>query len=144
MAKKFFPDEWEKISAEEMIRARARLSGFIESIPEKDKAIRDVSIKRWKTWCLLEPDGCIFRLMGEGIILLQRIYLTKNLLKGWLFLVGSAWWVKGEFTPENVSHWNFVKGMIIPSRFRLMSEGRFYSREIVSQKFVCVLRNDYS
>jgi hypothetical protein len=34
-----------------MIRARARLSGFIESIPEKDKAIRDVSIKRWKTWC---------------------------------------------------------------------------------------------
>jgi hypothetical protein len=46
MAKKFFPDEWEKISAEEMIRARARLSGFIESIPEKDKAIRDVSIKR--------------------------------------------------------------------------------------------------
>jgi len=46
MAKKFFPDEWEKISAEEMIRARARLSGFIESIPEKDKAIQDVSIKR--------------------------------------------------------------------------------------------------
>jgi hypothetical protein len=44
MAKKFFPDDWEKISQEEMIRARARLSGFIESIPGKDKAIRDVSI----------------------------------------------------------------------------------------------------
>ena len=44
MAKKFFPDDWEKISQEEMIRARAGLSGFIESIPDKDKAIRDVSI----------------------------------------------------------------------------------------------------
>ena len=44
MAKKFFPEDWEKINSEEMIRARARLAGFIESIPDKDKAIRDVSI----------------------------------------------------------------------------------------------------
>jgi len=49
MAKKFFPDDWEKISSEEMVRSRARLSGFIESIPEKDKAIRDVSILYRKT-----------------------------------------------------------------------------------------------
>jgi len=115
MAKKFFPDEWEKISAEEMIRARARLSGFIESIPEKDKAIRDVSIKRWKTWCLLEPDG---------------------------LYIHSAWWAKGEFTPENLSHWKIVKGMIIPSKFRLMGEGKIYSRECISLK-ICK-RDDYS
>ena len=44
MAKKFFPSDWEKISPEEMIRARARLSGFIESIPDKERSIRDVSI----------------------------------------------------------------------------------------------------
>ena len=43
MAKKFFPDEWEKLSKEEMINARARLSGFIESTNEKEKTIRDVS-----------------------------------------------------------------------------------------------------
>ena len=44
MAKKFFPDEWEKLTKEEMINARARLSGFIESTTEKEKTIRDVSI----------------------------------------------------------------------------------------------------
>ena len=43
MAKKFFPKDWETISHEELIRSRARLSGFVESIPDKDKAIRDVS-----------------------------------------------------------------------------------------------------
>jgi hypothetical protein len=49
MAKKFFPDDWEKISSEEMVRSCARLSGFIESIPEKDKAIHNVSILYRKT-----------------------------------------------------------------------------------------------
>ena len=44
MAKKFFPTDWETISQEEMIRARARLSGFIESIPDKERSIREVSI----------------------------------------------------------------------------------------------------
>jgi len=43
MAKKFFPDDWEKISKEELSNARARLSGFIESTTEKEKTIRDVS-----------------------------------------------------------------------------------------------------
>ena len=44
MAKKFFPDDWEKISHDEMIRSRSRLAGFIESISDKDKAIKDVSM----------------------------------------------------------------------------------------------------
>ena len=44
MAKKFFPEDWEKISHDEMIRARSRLAGFTESIPDKDKAIKDVSM----------------------------------------------------------------------------------------------------
>ena len=48
MAKKFFPEDWETIPMEEMIRARSRLSGFIESIPDKDRAIKDVSIKKKK------------------------------------------------------------------------------------------------
>ena len=43
MAKKFFPDDWEKISKEELSNSRARLSGFIESTTEKEKTIRDVS-----------------------------------------------------------------------------------------------------
>ena len=45
MSKKFFPDDWEKLTQEEMINARARLSGFIESTTEKEKTIRDVSIQ---------------------------------------------------------------------------------------------------
>ena len=49
MAKKFFPDDWEKIAQDELIRSRARLSGFIEAIPDtkedKDKLIKDVSIR---------------------------------------------------------------------------------------------------
>ena len=44
MAKRFFPEDWEKLSKEELITARARLSGFIESTTEKEKTIRDVSI----------------------------------------------------------------------------------------------------
>jgi len=43
MAKKFFPDDWESISKEELANSRARLSGFIESTTEKEKTIRDVS-----------------------------------------------------------------------------------------------------
>ena len=45
MAKKFFPDEWEKMSKEELVNARCRLSGCIESTTEKEKTIRDVSIE---------------------------------------------------------------------------------------------------
>ena len=44
MAKKFFPENWESISKEELSNSRARLSGFIESTTEKEKTIRDVSI----------------------------------------------------------------------------------------------------
>jgi hypothetical protein len=43
MAKKFFPNDWEKILKEELSNSRARLSGFIESTTEKEKTIRDVS-----------------------------------------------------------------------------------------------------
>jgi len=71
--------------------------------------------KKVKNMMLLEPDG---------------------------LYIHSAWWAKGEFTPENLSHWRFVRRMIIPSRFRLMGEGRFYSRECVSKKFC--KRDDYS
>ena len=44
MAKKFFNDDWEKLSKEELSNSRARLSGFIESTTEKEKTIRDVSV----------------------------------------------------------------------------------------------------
>ena len=44
MAKKFFGDEWEALEKEELLRARARLSGFVEATSDKDKLIRDVSI----------------------------------------------------------------------------------------------------
>ena len=44
MAKKFFEEDWEKLSKEELLTARARLAGFIESTTEKEKTIRDVSI----------------------------------------------------------------------------------------------------
>ena len=43
MAKKFFGDEWEGLQPEELLRARARLSGFIEATTDRDKLIRDVS-----------------------------------------------------------------------------------------------------
>ena len=50
MAKKFFPDEWETITQDELVRSRARLSGFIEAIldtkDDKDKLIKDVSIRK--------------------------------------------------------------------------------------------------
>ena len=48
MAKKFFPDDWEKLPLDELQRSRHRLAGFIEAIPDtkddKDKLIKDVSI----------------------------------------------------------------------------------------------------
>ena len=47
MAKKFFPDDWEKLSKEELLNARCRLSGIIESTTEKEKTIRDVSFFKW-------------------------------------------------------------------------------------------------
>jgi hypothetical protein len=83
-----------------------------------------------------------FRLMGEGRFYSREFISQKFLKKGWLFLADFAWWAKGDFTPENLSRRNVVKGMIIPSRFRLMGEGRFYSREFISQKFC--KRDDYS
>ena len=48
MAKKFFGDEWEKLPKDELLRARARLSGFIEATTDKEKLIRDVSITNSK------------------------------------------------------------------------------------------------
>ena len=42
MAKPFFPEDWESISAEELTTARARLAGFIEAVPDKDKDLREV------------------------------------------------------------------------------------------------------
>ena len=49
MAKKLFPDDWEGLPQEELLRSRARLSGFIEAIPDtkddKDKLIKDVSME---------------------------------------------------------------------------------------------------
>ena len=44
MAKEFFNEQWEKLSKEELSRARARLSGFIEATPDSDKLLREVSI----------------------------------------------------------------------------------------------------
>ena len=42
MAKPFFDAEWEKLTEEELSRERARLSGFIEATPDKDKLLRQV------------------------------------------------------------------------------------------------------
>ena len=44
MAKKFFDNEWEKLTTEELSRARAKLSGFIEATPDKEKLLREVCI----------------------------------------------------------------------------------------------------
>ena len=55
MAKKFFNDDWEKLSKEELSNSRARLSGFIESTTEKEKTIRDVSfIWGLKHYCFVK------------------------------------------------------------------------------------------
>ena len=42
MAKPFFDEKWADLSAEELSRARAKLSGFIEATPDKDKLLRQV------------------------------------------------------------------------------------------------------
>ena len=44
MATPFFPDKWDTITAEELTTARARLAGFIEAVPDKDKVLREVRI----------------------------------------------------------------------------------------------------
>ena len=41
MAQKFFPDDWEKMERDELVRSRSRLLGFMEATPDKDKLIRD-------------------------------------------------------------------------------------------------------
>ena len=54
MAKKFFGDDWECLQKDELLRARARLSGFIEATTDRDKLIRDVSIvKQKQVFCLM-------------------------------------------------------------------------------------------
>ena len=45
MAKPFFEEDWEKLTKEELSRARSKLSGFIEGIPEKDKVLREVRLE---------------------------------------------------------------------------------------------------
>jgi hypothetical protein len=71
MAKKFFPEDWEKISKEEMVRARARLSGFIESIPDKDKSIRDVSMG--KNYGMLDSELSSIQISGKLFVLGETI-----------------------------------------------------------------------
>lgn len=44
MATPFFPDEWDKLTPEELTTARARLAGFIEAVPDKEKVLREVRI----------------------------------------------------------------------------------------------------
>jgi len=42
MALPFFPDEWESLLPEELSTARAKLAGFIEAVPDKEKLLREV------------------------------------------------------------------------------------------------------
>jgi hypothetical protein len=42
MALPFFPDNWAEISKEDLTTCRARLSGFIEAVTEKDKDLKEV------------------------------------------------------------------------------------------------------
>ena len=44
MAKQFFTKDWESLPAEELANSRARLSGFIESVSDKDKILREVHL----------------------------------------------------------------------------------------------------
>ena len=56
MATPFLQKEWETITSEELATARARFTGFIEAVPDKEKVLRDVntnqnikhSIGKWK------------------------------------------------------------------------------------------------
>ena len=57
MAKPFFEEDWEKLTKEELSRARSKLSGFIEGIPEKDKVLREVRSKNSSANKTLKPDG---------------------------------------------------------------------------------------
>ena len=43
MAKPFFPKEWETLTVEELATARARLAGFIEAVPDREKILREVN-----------------------------------------------------------------------------------------------------
>ena len=60
MAKKFFADNWETSSKEELSNSRARLSGFIESTTEKEKTIRDVSINLYLISSLQRKDYSMY------------------------------------------------------------------------------------
>ena len=42
MAKPFFPKDWETLTAEDLATARARLAGFIEAVPDREKVLREV------------------------------------------------------------------------------------------------------
>jgi len=42
MATPFFKTEWETLTAEELNTARAKLAGFIEATPDKEKILREV------------------------------------------------------------------------------------------------------
>jgi hypothetical protein len=80
MAKKFFPDEWEKMTKEEMINARARLSGFIESTTKKEKTIRDASMSRIFSPFTANKIGNLFaRLDDEGNTSASQIKCFKHL-----------------------------------------------------------------
>ncbi|KAK4004426.1 hypothetical protein OUZ56_006159 [Daphnia magna] len=41
MAKPFFPQDWESLTVEELATARAKLAGFIEAVPDREKIIRE-------------------------------------------------------------------------------------------------------
>nr|CAH0107476.1 unnamed protein product [Daphnia galeata] len=41
MAKPFFPQDWETLTAEDLATARARLAGFIEAVPDHEKVLRE-------------------------------------------------------------------------------------------------------
>lgn len=43
MAKPFFPKDWETLTAEDLATARARLAGFIEAVPDREKVLREVT-----------------------------------------------------------------------------------------------------
>ena len=42
MAAPFFAENWETLSKEELASARARFAGFIEAVPDKDRALKEV------------------------------------------------------------------------------------------------------
>ena len=42
MAKPFFPQDWVTLTVEDLATARARLAGFIEAVPDREKVLREV------------------------------------------------------------------------------------------------------